>query len=238
LTLLGFSRYQWAAIIAVGIITPLVDSRVEVLLPTFFYQIRGVVNVFDFTGGPVNSDLLVAWEEYGGVVAAFLVRKPGAATIAMTINGFMQFYIDGFSGPHHLLYGVTGLGAEVGFAIFRYRRYDALVSMLAGVLAQVFWLPVTYPYHAVFTRFPPSWFPGDLVARLLGGAVGDGLMGFAIGLAVLGLVMLVQTERHRGELPSAREARKNDLMMRPAGLTREPSRRGARGSGSRDGQSH
>jgi energy-coupling factor transport system permease protein len=159
----------------------------EVLLPTFFLQMRGVVSVFDFTGGPLNSDLLVAWEEYGGVLAAYLVRKPGAATIAMTINGFMQFYIDGFTGPHHLVYGLTGLGADVGFALYRYRRFDAPVSALAGILCQLFWIPITYTYHAVFGRFSISWLAGDFVTRMVGGAVGDGLLGFALGFLILGV---------------------------------------------------
>lgn len=181
MTILGFSRYQWLAIIAVGIITPLVDSRVEVIHPIFFFQIRGSVNVFDFTGGPLNSDLLVAWEEYGAVLAAYVVRKPGAATIAMTINGFMQFYIDGFTGPHHLLYGLTGLAADVSFALFRYRRFDALASALAVMTCQLFWIPTTYSYHAIWGRYPVSWMAGDLLTRMVGGAVGDGLVGFAIG---------------------------------------------------------
>jgi energy-coupling factor transport system substrate-specific component len=185
LSVLGFSRYQWAAIVAVGIITPLVDSRVEILLPAFFLQIRGAVSVFDFTGGPLNSDLLVAWEEYGGVLAAYLVRKPGAATIAMTINGFMQFYIDGFTGPHHLVYGLTGLGADVGFALFRYGRFDVPVSALAGIMCQLFWIPITYTYHAVFVRFSVSFLMNDFVTRMVGGAVGDGLLGLLLGFLTL-----------------------------------------------------
>jgi energy-coupling factor transport system substrate-specific component len=195
LNVIGFSRYQWAAIFAVGIITPLVDSRVEVLLPAFFLQMRGVANVFDFTGGPLNSDLLVSWEEYGGVLAAYLVRKPGAATIAMTINGFTQFYIDGFIGPHHLVYGLTGLGADVGFALFRYRRFDARASALAGVLCQLFWIPITYTYHAVFGRFPVSFVVGDLATRVVGGAVGDGLLGLFLGFLVLKIANRVTGRR-------------------------------------------
>jgi energy-coupling factor transport system substrate-specific component len=200
LGILSFSRYQWVAIIAVGIITPLVDSRVEVFLPNFFYQIRGVVSIFTFTGGPVNGDLLVAWEEYGGVVAAYLVRKPGAATIAMAINGFGQFFlVDGFAGPHHLVYGVTGLGADVAFAMFRYKRYDVLVCTLAGLMSQLFWIPVTYTYHAVIGHYSISFIEGDLVARIFGGAVGDGLMGLAIGFAVLTIAKTIsETRRGRG----------------------------------------
>jgi len=194
---LGFSRNEWIAIVAIGVLPPLIDSRVEVLLPDFFYQIRGVANVFDFTGGPVNSDLLVAWEEYGGVVAGYIVRKPGAATIAMTINGVGQFVIDGFQGPHHLLYGLAGVGADVGFAAFRYRRYDALATVFAGMLAQLFWIPVSYAYHSVPQFYSTLWIEGDFAARLFGGALGDGLIAFAIGYAVLRIAKAFMGSRRR-----------------------------------------
>lgn len=197
---LGFSRNEWIAVVAIGVLTPLIDSRVEVLLPDFFYQIKGVANVFDFTGGPVNSDLLVAWEEYGGVVAGYIVRKPGAATIAMTINGVGQFVIDGFQGPHHLLYGVAGVGADVGFAAFRYRRYDVLATVFAGIMAQLFWIPVSYAYHSVPQFYSTMWMEGDLAARMLGGALGDGLLAFAIGYAVLRIAkQVVGSRRPTGE---------------------------------------
>jgi len=196
---LGFSRNEWIAIVAIGVLTPLIDSRVEVLLPDFFYQIRGVANVFDFTGGPVNSDLLVAWEEYGGVVAGYIVRKPGAATIAMTINGVGQFVIDGFQGPHHLLYGVAGVGADVGFAIFRYRRYDVLVCIFAGIMAQLFWIPVSYAYHSVPQFYSTMWMEGDFAARIFGGALGDGLMAFAIGYFLLRVAKQILESKRRAE---------------------------------------
>ncbi len=91
-----FTRYELIAIVAVGILTPPIDNRVEHFIVPFFFDMRNVVNIFDYTGGPLNSDFLIAWEEYGAVLAAYLVRKPGAGTIAMTMNGFGQFLIDGF----------------------------------------------------------------------------------------------------------------------------------------------
>ncbi len=183
-----FTRYELIAIVAVGILTPLIDNRVEHFIVPFFFDMRNVVNIFDYTGGPLNSDFLIAWEEYGAVLAAYLVRKPGAGTIAMTMNGFGQFLIDGFQGPHHLLYGSSGLGADVVFALLRYRRYDARASALAGIASQAFWIPFTYAYHAVLLRFSPAFIASDLVTRVLGGAVGDGLLGMAVGIVILFLV--------------------------------------------------
>src|SRR5713226_1450674 len=110
-----FTRNELIILVAIGVLTPLIDDRVEHFLVTFFANISGSVNVFDYTGGPLNSDLLIVWEEYGAVLAAYLVRKPEAATLAMTNNGSGQFFRDGFVGPHHLPYGFSRVGADVVF---------------------------------------------------------------------------------------------------------------------------
>src|SRR5438128_2086751 len=179
-----FTRDELIILVAIGVLTPLIDDRVEHFLVAFFANISGSFNVFDYTGGPLNSDLMIAWEEYGAVLAAYLVRKPGAATLAMTINGFGQFFRDGFVGPHHLLYGFAGVGADVVFWAFRYRRYDAAASAFAGVAAQFFWVPFSYVYHVVYL-YPLSFIGGDLLIRVIGGALGAGLLGAGLGVAVL-----------------------------------------------------
>ena len=180
-----FTRNELIIIVATGVLTPLIDDRVERFLVPFFASISGSLNIFDYTGGPLNSDLLVAWEQYGGVLAAFLVRKPGAATLAMTINGFGQFFRDGFVGPHHLFYGFAGLGADVVFWALRYKRYDVTASALAGIAAQFFWVPFTYAYHVIYL-YPLSFIGTDLATRLVGGAIGNGLLGAGLGVAILG----------------------------------------------------
>jgi len=40
---------------------------------TFFANISGSLNIFDLHRGPLDSDLLIAWEQYGAVLAGFLV---------------------------------------------------------------------------------------------------------------------------------------------------------------------
>ncbi len=131
------------------------------------------------------GDLLQTWLEYGAVLAACLVRKPGAGTIAMTINGLCQVFINGTHDPH-LLYGVSGLGADIVFASFRYRRYDVPAVCLAGISCWIFWYPIVWFTHGIFL-YPASFILSDFAIRVLGSAVGDGLLGAVLALVVLKL---------------------------------------------------
>ncbi|HEV2137714.1 MAG TPA: ECF transporter S component [Nitrososphaerales archaeon] len=117
------------------------------------------------------------------MLAAFIVRKPGSGAIAMTINGFGQVYLNRTHEPH-LLYGVAGLGADLVFALYGYKRYDARVVALAGVAAGLFWYPVVYATHGVYL-YPITFVALDLIGRVVGSAIGNGLLGAAIGVVAI-----------------------------------------------------
>ncbi len=201
-----FSRNESLVILTIGIVTPLIDHRVDTLLFQFVSGIRSIVLFSDYlsfsTGGPLFGDLLQTWFQYGAILAAYLVRKPGAGTIAMTINGLVQVFISGAHSPH-LLYGVTGLGADIVFASFRYRRYDIPAVSLAGVASAMFWYPIVFFSHYLYL-YPPSFIVADLVIRVLGSAVGNGLLGATIGLVILRVVRRAQTKGF-GAMESAKE---------------------------------
>jgi ABC-type thiamin/hydroxymethylpyrimidine transport system permease subunit len=182
-----FTGRELGVVFAIGILTPILDHRIENALFQFVLSIPSYVDlsnyVFNTTGGPVVGDLLQTWEQYGAVLAAFIVRKPGSGTIAMTINGFGQVFLNGTHAPH-LLYGVAGLGADLVFASFMYKRYDVSVAALAGLFASLFWYPVVYATHGVYL-YPTSFIIVDLIVRALGSTIGNGLLGAAIGTVIL-----------------------------------------------------
>jgi energy-coupling factor transport system permease protein len=187
--ILFFSRKELAIVVAIGIVTGLLDERIEMLGFALVARLHTVVLFNDYlayvTGGPVFGDLLLTWLEYGAVLAACLVRKPAAGTIALTINGFCQVFVHGTHDPH-LLYGVPGLGADVVFALFRYRRYDVPAVCLAGISCAMFWYPIVWFTHGVYL-YPLSFIASDLAFRVLGSAVGNGLLGGALALIILRL---------------------------------------------------
>ncbi len=165
----------------------MVDHRVEQFLLPFFAALQDQIHVFDYTGGPVIGDLLLVWLQYGGVLAAYLFRKPGSGTIAMTVNGFVQVYVNGIHTPH-LLYGVTGLGADLVFGVFRYKRYDIRIAALAGTASEVFWYPIVYFTHGVYL-YPTTFILTDLIVRIFASSIGNGLLGAAIGFVILRIAL-------------------------------------------------
>jgi energy-coupling factor transport system substrate-specific component len=70
------------------------------------------------------------------VVAPLIVRKPGAALFAETVASIVSALLGAQWGVQVVLYGlIQGLAGEVGFAVFRYRRFGWVQAVLAAVLA-------------------------------------------------------------------------------------------------------
>ncbi|MEV7619584.1 ECF transporter S component [Microbacterium sp. NPDC089321] len=70
----------------------------------------------------------------GGVLGGLVIRKPGAALVVELIAAIVSALIGNVWGISTVLSGlVQGLGAELIFALFLYRRFTLPVAMLAGV---------------------------------------------------------------------------------------------------------
>ncbi|WP_126317072.1 ECF transporter S component [Corynebacterium kutscheri] len=84
-------------------------------------------------GGMANGVWLMA-----GVVGGLIICKPGAAIYVELLAACISAGIGNQWGIETVYYGlIQGLGAEAIFAIFLYRRFDALVAGIAGLGAGV-----------------------------------------------------------------------------------------------------
>lgn len=73
-----------------------------------------------------------------GVLAGLVVRKPGAALFAETVAASVSILLGSPWSLDVALSGVyQGAGAELAFALFRYRRWDLFVTLVAAALAAV-----------------------------------------------------------------------------------------------------
>ncbi|WP_336855675.1 ECF transporter S component [Sinomonas albida] len=71
-----------------------------------------------------------------GVLGGLIIRKPGAALFCELVAAVVEALLGSQFGVTVLLSGlVQGLGAELAFAIFRYRRWNLGVALLAGALS-------------------------------------------------------------------------------------------------------
>lgn len=73
-----------------------------------------------------------------GVLAGLVVRKPGAALFAEIVAASVSILLGSPWSLDVALSGVyQGAGAELAFAVFRYRRWDLVAALVAAVLAAV-----------------------------------------------------------------------------------------------------
>ncbi len=74
----------------------------------------------------------------GGVVGGLVIRKPGAALLVEVIAAILSAMIGNAWGISTLYSGLAqGLGAELVFAVFAYRRWGLMPALLAGAGAGV-----------------------------------------------------------------------------------------------------
>jgi energy-coupling factor transport system permease protein len=85
-----------------------------------------------------------------GVLGGLIIRKPGAALFTEVLATIVSIAIGAVWGWPLINEGILeALGAELGFALFLYRRYGLLVASIAGALsgavAGVYDIVVYYP---------------------------------------------------------------------------------------------
>ncbi len=135
----------------------------------------------------VQASLAAVWL-FAGVLGALVIRKPGAAvytsTLAAVVSALVGTQWGGFLTIEAGL--VQGLGAELVFLVFLYRRWNLPVAILAGAGAGLgmaindllLWYPgAATEFAAIYT-----------VSAIVGGAaIAGALSWFAVrGLAATG----------------------------------------------------
>ena len=85
---------------------------------------------------PGFEGLLNGFWLFAGPLVAIIIRKPGAAFFGETIAAVIETLLGNpFGVAHALLIGMAqGLGAEIGCAVFAYRKWTLLTVTLAGAL--------------------------------------------------------------------------------------------------------
>ena len=140
--------------------------------------------------GPIGYDLIFGIWFIVSIIAAYIIRKPGAAFLSETIAAMVEVLLGNAVGPMLIIAGmVQGIGAEAVFAITRWKIYSTWILMLAGVGSAA--TSFTYGYFmGGYAALEPGYVIAMFSARVISGAIIAGLLGKAIsdGLANTGVL--------------------------------------------------
>lgn len=147
------------------------------------------------------AGLLVGGWLIGGTIGALVIRKPGAAVFCELLAAMVEATLGTHFGMTVLIWGLLqGLAVEIVFALFRYRRWNLSVALLAGAAAGLTCgvLDVTLGMYVTWELGYKLFYIG---AAIISGAVIAGLIGWLAVRALASTGALAPFESGR----SARE---------------------------------
>lgn len=127
--------------------------------------------------GPVTMDVVMGFWFIVSIIAAAIIRKPGAALVSEMLAAAVEVLLGSPAGLMLIVSGaVQGAGAEVVFAATRWRNYSLPVLLAAGVGASVFSFAYTWILFD-YGALEPGLLVLMFVIRCLSGALLGGLVG-------------------------------------------------------------
>jgi energy-coupling factor transport system substrate-specific component len=135
--------------------------------------------------GQVGQEMAFGFWFLAGILSAIIIRKPGAAILGEFTAALAEVLFGSPVGVPLLITGlVQGLGAELTFAVFGYRRYTPGTVMVAGAVAGVVALPWNW-FRLAYFKLDPGFLVLLLGIRIISGAVLGGLLAYVIAKALV-----------------------------------------------------
>ncbi len=108
--------------------------------------------------------------------AMYIIRRPGAALVTELLAAGIELLMGNSGGLVVLLTGlIQGLGCELGFAVFRYRRFSLLSMAVSGVFAALF-IFVFELFYLQYYLIAPWLLAAQLLVRCLSAIAFSGVV--------------------------------------------------------------
>jgi energy-coupling factor transport system permease protein len=146
----------------------------------YWGQLRLIMeSVFGPFGGSVIGGGFYFW----AVLAIYLIRKPLVGSVTMVLGGVVEILAGNPFGLPVLLFDFwEGLGPDIVYGIFKLKKFNLVVAILAGLLAA--YLGVFYGwFYFGFQYLGFGAFVLYLFAQGVGGVLG-GVVGHYLGVAL------------------------------------------------------
>jgi len=121
------------------------------------------------------------------ILITYVIQKPGVGLVAEMLAAFLEVLMGNFFGPAVFISGfLQGLGSEIGFAIFYYKRFDYVSTISAAVGATItsfIWTAFRNGYGSLAPQLVVAIFVIRLISAVLFGGIGCKLLGDALAKA-------------------------------------------------------
>ena len=130
--------------------------------------------------GALTMDVVMGFWFIVSIIAAAIIRKPGAALLTEMLAAGVEILLGSPAGIMLLVAGaIQGAGAEAVFGLTRWRNYSLPVLMLAGIGSAIFSFVYTW-FLFNYAALAPGLLVAMFVLRCLSGALLGGLAGHLI----------------------------------------------------------
>jgi energy-coupling factor transport system permease protein len=190
-TFVTFTLLEIVIMAIIGVINGVLGTP-NAMLGRFFMTFSGSYGFLAFAA--IAGGFYIA-----GPLCGYIIRKPGAATIAETMNGVAQVLSGNPNGIAVLAAGfLQGFMSDIGFAFFGYRKWTVAVIALAGALSPLLQqIPEVYFFGVGDMGIAYNLLA--LVIRMISGAIYAIILVKPIALALVKAGVLRGTEIAREE---------------------------------------
>jgi energy-coupling factor transport system substrate-specific component len=153
-------------------------------------------------GAQVGQEALFGFWLIAGVLASYIIRRPGAALVGEFLAALAEVLFGAAAGTPLLITGIMqGLGVEIVFAARRWQDYSLPTVVLAGAVGMLVALPWNW-YRLGYFELNIGLLVVLLIVRLLSGAILSGLVAKLLGdaLARTGVLSNFAVGRARQEV--------------------------------------
>lgn len=138
-------------------------SVISIVFAVVYLLFTHFGNVLAGMFGPIAYEPIYGIWFIVSVIAAYMIRKPGAALVSEIIAALVECLLGNPSGPMVIVIGIVqGLGAEAVFLATRWKAYSLPVLMLAGMGSSV----ASFIYD-LFVSGYAAYSPGYLLIMLV-----------------------------------------------------------------------
>lgn len=142
-------------------------------------------------GGPIATSVTVGIYIVYGLLAVYIIRKPGTAFITYMLGGTVQTLF-GISYGVAAAYGAAlcyAIAIEAVYALYRYKNWDYVPAVIASIAATVTWFPLA-AYLFGYLSWGIPILVIALIVRIISGIILCGLLSKWLGdaLAKTGLL--------------------------------------------------